>query len=295
MAVTAQAIADLLKLPLVGPDMTVERPCVLSNLRPGGLAFATRYDPAIEAGLNAVGGLLAIVTPEYAGRFACSHVISPNPRLSFARATAAFFAPKPVAGVAKTAVLGRDVSLGSDVSIGEYCVIGNRVTVGDRTFIAPHVTIHDGVRIGRDCLIRAHVVIGDEGFGFEKDAEGRPIRIPHLGSVEIGDGVEVGALSHIAAGTVANTVIGDFVKIDALVHVAHNVRVGMNTIITACAELSGSVEVGANAWIAPNASVKQNLRIGKDTLVGLAAAVTHDVEDGDSVAGNPAKRLRPAG
>ena len=155
MAVTAQAIAEFLELPLVGPDVTVERPCVLSNLRSGGLAFATRYDAAIEAGLNAIGELLAIVTPEYAGRLVCPHVVSPNPRLSFARATAAFFAPKPPAGVAKTAVLGQDVSLGSDVSIGEYCVIGNRVSIGNRTFIAPHVTIHEGVRIGRDCLIRA--------------------------------------------------------------------------------------------------------------------------------------------
>jgi UDP-3-O-[3-hydroxymyristoyl] glucosamine N-acyltransferase len=87
-------------------------------------------------------------------------------------------------------------------------------------------------------------------------------------------------------------VIEDFVKTDDHVHIAHNVVVRRSTIITACAELSGGVNVGEEAWIGPNASVIQQRKIGDRALVGIAANVTKDVQDDTTVAGNPARPLK---
>ena len=177
------------------------------------------------------------------------------------------------------------------VRIGRNTVIGNGVEIGEGTEIYHNVVIADGVRIGRNCLIKSCAVIGEEGYGFESDPSGRPIRIPHLGSVIIGDDVEVGSLTTVCRGTIGNTVLMDGCKIDDHVHIAHNVQVGTDAMVIACAEVSGSVIIGAGAWIAPNASILEKRKIGPGAVVGLGAVVVKDIEAGITVAGNPARPL----
>lgn len=113
------------------------------------------------------------------------------------------------------------------------------VVVGAETVIENNVVVGAGVEIGARCVVKSGAVIGEDGFGFERDELGRPIRLIHLGSVVIGDDVEIGSLATVCRGTLGNTVIEDFAKIDDHVHIAHNVVVRTAALITACAEVSG--------------------------------------------------------
>ena len=153
--------------------------------------------------------------------------------------------------------------------------------------------ISAGATIGKNCLIKSHAVMGEEGFGFELDDDGTPVRIPHLGSVVLGDEVEVGVGSIIARGTIDPTRIGDRVKIDDAVFLAHNVNIGADTLVIANAEVSGSVTIGAKCWIGPSVSILNGITIGEGSLIGLGAVVTKPVPPNVVVVGNPGRVLRP--
>lgn len=290
--VLASEIAKFLSKELIGNDIHVNKPCSLDSVTTGGVTFAKKYSEEFLQLMNTGNSALFIVTPEYAGKLSSSHIISENPRLDFAKLLAAFFQPKKEPSIAPTARLGKNVKLGGEVIVGEYSVIGDNVSIGDGTEIRHHVVIADNVTIGRNCLIKSNTVIGEEGFGFERDEDQVPVRLPHLGRVVIGDNVEIGALNTVLRGTLENTTIEDNVKTDDHVHVAHNVYIEKNTMVTACAEISGSAKIGANSWLGPNCSIMNGISLGENVLVGLGAVVTKSVESNAVVAGNPARRLR---
>lgn len=290
--VRASKIAEFLDKELKGPDVEVEKPCSIKNLQPKCITFAKKFSSDILERLISNKQCLALVTKEYEGKVNCAHIVSDNPRLDFAKTVSHFFQASSKAGIAKTAILGENTQIGEEVSIGEYTVIGNNVSIGNGTVIRNHVVICDNTVIGYNCLIRSNTVIGEEGFGFEKDKDQVPVRLPHLGKVVIGNNVEIGALNTIARGTLDDTYVGDNVKTDDHVHIAHNIHIENNTIITACSEISGSVIIGANSWLGPNCSIMNKITLGENVLVGLGAVVTKSVESNSVVFGNPAMKLR---
>jgi UDP-3-O-[3-hydroxymyristoyl] glucosamine N-acyltransferase len=165
--------------------------------------------------------------------------------------------------------------------------------IGDGTEVRHHVVIARGVTIGRDCVIKSHAVVGEDGFATEQDEAGNNVKITHVGGVRIGDGVEVGTTSVICCGTIDPTEIGDYTKIDDNVFVAHNCRIGRNCHLIANAEISGSVVMGDNVWVAPSVTIKDGVQIGADAYIGLGAVVLRDCDAGWIYVGNPAKPLRP--
>lgn len=208
-----------------------------------------------------------------------------NPRLEFARAlieinSSVGFKPFEVAP-----------KLGEDVVICSSANLGRGVIIGSRTYIGHNVVIADGVQIGEDCVIKSNTVIGEAGFGFERNSFGVPVRILHLGNVVIGNRVELGSLNTVCRATLGTTVIEDDVKTDDHVHIAHNCRIRRGALITACAELSGSVDVGEYSWIGPNSSVLQKITVGEKAFIGIGSNVTKPVLAGATVAGNPARGL----
>ena len=287
--VKASEIAAFLQKELKGADIEVEKPCSLEKLQPKSIAFAKKFSSDILKRLNNNEKCLVFVTKEYEGKINCTHIVSDNPRLDFAKVLSYFFQVNSKVGIAKTAILGENVQIGEEVDIGEYTVIGNNVSIGSGTVIRNHVVIFDNTIIGNNCFIKSNTVIGEEGFGFERDNNQVPIRLPHIGRVVIGNNVEIGALNTIARGTLDDTYIGDNVKTNDHVHIAHNVHIGENTIITACCEISGSVLIGANSWLGPNCSIRNGITLGENVLVGLGAVVTKSVESNSVVYGNPAK------
>lgn len=280
---------------VTGPDRVITALSPLASAGEGQLAFAAdvvRYAAEIEAALTA--GAIVLV-PAGAGTMdvrAGSTIAVDNPRTAFAIVVSAFFAPVVEPGIAATATVHPTATIDATAHVGEFTVVGPEAVVGARTEIRNHVVIAAKVRLGADCLIKSHAVIGEEGFGIDTDAEGNNVRLPHLGSVVLGNSVEVGNFTTICSGTIAPTEVGDFTKIDDHVHVSHNCRVGRNVIITACAEVSGSVTIGDRAWLGPNCSIIQGLTIGADSLVGIGAVVTKSVGASEVHFGNPARKIR---
>ena len=132
----------------------------------------------------------------------------------------------PLAFIAKSAVIGKDVY------IGPFAYIGEGVKIGDRSCIHPHVTIYDGCQIGRNVTIHAGSVIGADGFGFAPNTEGYE-KIPQLGIVIIEDDVEIGANTCVDRATMGSTIVHKGVKLDNLIQIAHNDEIGANTVIAA--------------------------------------------------------------
>jgi UDP-3-O-[3-hydroxymyristoyl] glucosamine N-acyltransferase len=277
--ISALRLAERLGLSLSGPDIWISEVRALDSLAEGSLCFAK------AAPIN---GILVpaviIATPGTDPHFGAV-IVAPNPRLAFAQALQliasepGFLEPRDAAIVHPSA------------QISSTAVLGRGVKVGARTVIGHNVVIADGVIIGNDCFIKSNTVIGEAGFGFERDNIGVPLRILHLGSVTIGNRVEIGSLNTICRATLGCTIVEDDVKTDDHVHIAHNCRVRRGALLTACVELSGGVDIGEFSWIGPNSSVIQKAVIGNHAFVGIGSNITKSVADGVSVAGNPARML----
>lgn len=218
-------------------------------------------------------------------------VVVKHPKMALAKIGNHFFVEKPEIGIHSTAIIHEEAIIGNNVSIGPYCVIG-RATIGDGTVIDSHVRIYDDVVLGKNCNIKAGAVIGGAGFGFERDENGNKFRFPQIGSVRIGDDVEIGSQTCIDRGALSDTIIGDHTKINNLCHIAHNNRIGRNVTITGCVNLSGGNVIEDNVWIAPNASLVGYVHIGENATIGMGAVVVKDVPSNEVWVGNPAKKLK---
>ncbi len=275
--VPASRLAVELGASFAGDDVMLRGVSMLSAPKPSTLTFATR---GLPADLPADVCVISAEKPPSG-----TWIRAESPRLAFVKALhildrlGSFERSTEPARIDPTATIGPGVA------------IGKNVVIGARTRVSANVTIGDETRIGADCFIKSGSVIGDPGFGFERDEDGTPIRMLHFGGVVIGDRVEVGSLDTVVCGTLGPTVVEDDVKIDDHVHVGHNVRIGKKALVTACAELGGGVVVGEAAWIGPNVSILERVTIGDRAFVGLGAVVLRDVAPGVTVVGNPARVL----
>lgn len=290
---TAENCAKFLNLDLYGNNVNLYQVSDIKDDRNGCLKFCTKFDSEFVKVLNLTSeSSFVIAHIDFKGFLKVPHVLSENPRLDFCKLANNFFNLLPKTNIEDSAIIGKDVEIGEDVYIGHNVVIEDGVRIGSGSIILHNVVITKESKLGKFCLIKSGTVIGQRGFGFERNDDGLPISFPHFGSVVIGDNVEIGALNTIVAGALTDTIINDYVKTDDHVHIAHNVVIGKGALITACAEISGSVNIGKNVWLGPNSSVIDKIFIGDNTIVGIGTVVRKDVEAGSIVAGNPAKILR---
>ena len=277
--VRASELADLLGAVLRGTDCTIDRVLPLNQASDGCLAFS-------KAGYAVAREDRAVVIAPPGTPAAVGAVLElANPRLGFARALSRLAARPGFVGA------GGPAQIHAEAIVSPHAVLGRGVTIGRGTVVGHFAVIADGVQIGEDCTIKSGAVIGEPGFGFEREEDGTPLRLVHLGNVVIGNRVEIGSNATVCRGTLGDTVVEDDVKIDDQVHVSHNCRIRRGAMIVACAELCGSVEIGEYAWIGPNAAVLQKLTVGQGALVGLGANVLRAVAPGDTVAGYPGRSL----
>jgi len=151
------------------------------------------------------------------------------------------------------------------------------VEIGTGTRLVAHVTVLDGVKIGARCIVHAGVVIGADGFGFAPD-HGKWQKIPQLGSVVIGDDVEIGANTTVDRGTIEDTVIEDGVKLDNLVQIAHNVRVGAHTVMAAMSGAAGSTRIGRRCMIGGGAVMVNSIEVCDDVTLTFRSVVTKSID-----------------
>lgn len=169
--------------------------------------------------------------------------------------------------------IGENSRIGEDVQIYDGVKIGSSVKIGKSAIIHPNCVIYDNVSIGNDCVIHAGAVIGADGFGYVRDGANGYEKFPQIGSVEIGDNVEIGANTCIDRGSLGATRIGKGTKIDNLVQIAHNVRIGENVIIAAMTGLSGSVEIGDDVVLAGQVGISDHVRVETGATIGAKSAV----------------------
>jgi UDP-3-O-[3-hydroxymyristoyl] glucosamine N-acyltransferase len=149
----------------------------------------------------------------------------------------------------------------------------------------------DGIRIGERCLVHPGAVIGADGFGFAPD-RGAWVKVPQLGSVAIGNDVEIGANTTIDRGTIEDTVIEDGVKIDNLVQIAHNVVIGRHCVIVAQSGIAGSAELGDFVVMGALSGVLGHVKVGSGAHIAGMAHVKNDVEPGARMGGTPARPFK---
>lgn len=219
--------------------------------------------------------------------------------------------PKCEPGIHSTAVVDSTAEIGSGASIGAGCYIGPGVVIGANTKLYPNVTVLDDTsigsetiiwsgtvirercRIGNHCIIHPNVTIGADGFGYRPSPDGRGlVKIPQIGTVEIGDGVEIGAGSCVDRGKFSATSIGDGTKIDNLVQIAHNCKLGRSCVIAGQSGLAGSVTLGDGVMMGGGARVKDHVTIGAGARLGGNTGVISDVAPGKTLLGVPADDLR---
>ena len=213
-----------------------------------------------------------------------------NPKKIFFQILQRYFTERQRPEIATDAVV-LTKRIGKNVSIGHGCYIGAQVEIADNVVIGNHVSIESPAIIGQGSIIHSGVIIGADGFGYYKDGNEYG-KVPHLGGVKVGQNVEIGANTCIDRGTMEDTVIEDGVKIDNLCHIAHNVKIGKNSLVIAMSMLAGSSVIGEHCYVAPGAMVMNQIMVGANSLVGMGAVVTKDVASGKVVAGVPAKVLR---
>jgi UDP-3-O-[3-hydroxymyristoyl] glucosamine N-acyltransferase len=292
------------------PERRFEGVAALAEAGPAEVSFIgeRRYIDALRAtsaGAVIVPPALAAAVPDGAVAVATEAA-----QLGFSRVAALFHpAPPPRPGVHPTAVVGEGATIGEGTEIGAYAVVGEGAQVGRNCIIHPHVVVGPGVEIGDDCRLHAHstvshallgrgvvlhpgACVGQEGFGFAPDAEGRFVTIPQLGRVVLGDEVEIGAGSCVDRGTQGDTVLGPGTRLDNLVQVGHNVRTGRGCILVAQAGVSGSTVLGDFVTVAGQAGLAGHLRIGSKARIGAQSGVTNDVPAGTDVLGSPAWPVR---
>lgn len=232
-----------------------------------------------------------------------------NPYLAFLRVITLFaedVLSKYPRGVHESAIIDPTATLGKNIAIGPFCqlrkgvmlgenttilfgvFIGDNVTIGDDCIIYPNVTIREKTEIGNRVIIHSGAVIGADGFGFAKDGHSHQ-KIPQIGRVIIEDDVELGANATVDRATTGITRICSGSKIDNLVQIAHNVKIGANSIIAAQAGISGSTELGERVVLGGQAGLVGHIKIGDDTQVGAQAGVTKSVESNKRISGYPAR------
>ncbi|CNF65694.1 UDP-3-O-(3-hydroxymyristoyl)glucosamine N-acyltransferase [Yersinia similis] len=214
-------------------------------------------------------------TPQPAQDIAPSAVISPQATLG------------ERVSVGANAVIESGVVLGDNVVIGAGCFIGKNTHIGAGSRLWANVSIYHEIVIGQNCLIQSGTVIGADGFGYAND-RGNWIKIPQLGSVHIGDRVEIGACTTIDRGALDNTIIGNGVIIDNQCQIAHNVVIGDNTAVAGGVIMAGSLKVGRYCMIGGASVINGHMEIcDKVTITGMGMVMRPITEPGLYSSGIP--------
>jgi UDP-3-O-[3-hydroxymyristoyl] glucosamine N-acyltransferase len=249
----------------------------------------------------------AILTEKALGDLPIASVVSSNPYLDFARALELFYQPpKPKPGIHPLASVAASARIGEGASIGPFSVVGEQVKIGRHAVLHPHVVIYEGAEIGDDFLAHSHavvrefcrignrvtlqngVVIGGDGFGFAKRADGTHYKIVQSGATVIEDDVEVQSLTSVDRATVGETRVKRGAKIDSLVQIGHACVVGEDNIICAQTGLAGSSVLERNVLLAGQVGISGHLTIHDNAVVYAQSGVGGDVAEGARIAGSPA-------
>jgi UDP-3-O-[3-hydroxymyristoyl] glucosamine N-acyltransferase len=304
MKLSAIAAALHLRLENGSPDTEITG---LNGIEQAGAGELTFVSNPKYAALAKTTRASAVIVSENFPALPVAMLRAKDPYLTFARALELFHpAAQYAPGIHPTAVIDPSASFGAAAHIGPYAVIGEGVEIGNHAVLLAHVVIYRGAKIGDNFFAHAHsvvrencrignnvllqngVVIGGDGFGFAKTAEGHWHKIPQPAPVVIEDDVEIQANACIDRASVGETRIGRGVKVDNLAHVGHGSRVGEDALICAQVGLAGSTEIGNRVILTGQVGVVGHCKVGDDAIVTPQSGVAGDIPAGALVSGAPA-------
>jgi UDP-3-O-[3-hydroxymyristoyl] glucosamine N-acyltransferase len=277
------------------PDCFIEGVCTINQSKPGYISFLV--NPLYKKYLSETQAAAVILLQEDAFDCPVNALICRDPYYAYAK-IAAYFSdkPKPQPGIHPTATIGTNCQIDATASIGANCVIndhsivaahvviesgcviGEKSEIGAGSHLHANVTLYHKVKLGERVFISSGTVIGSDGFGIAKN-RGVWHKVPQLGSVLIGDDVEIGANCAIDRGAIEDTIIERGVKLDNLIQIGHNVRIGEGTAIAANVGVSGSTFIGKNCLIGGGAGFAGHLTIADNVVVTGGAAITKSIRE----------------
>lgn len=212
-----------------------------------------------------------------------------DPKKTLMKVSRHFFLEMPKPGIDPSAFIHPKAIIGKNNYIGPNCYIGECV-IGDNNIIHSNVSIYNRTSIGNGNTIHSGAVICVDGLGCEREEDGKLIEFPQLGGVVIGDNCYIGGNTHIACGSLANTIIENGCKINGMCFIGSNDHLHENVWITGSTMLAGTVEVGRNTTIFSRVVAREWIKIGERVIIGMGSVVTKNVPDGETWFGSPAKK-----
>ena len=305
--ITLKALSEEIGAELKGDGGHIVNGCATltdANKQQLSFIYNKKYTPAL---LSTNAGVV-VLSEGYANDCPTNALIVDNPYLAYAQAATILHSSivnersvHPTAVIAETSVMptscyiGPHVIIADNVQIGEGCsigagvIIGEGVKIGDDAQLFANVTLCNQVNIGHRVIVHPGAVIGSDGFGLapKPNKQGWQ-KIPQIGSVLIGDDVEIGANTTIDRGALEDTIIGNGVKIDNQVMIAHNVSIGDHTAIAGCAGIAGSTTIGKHCTLAGGVGLVGHISIADGVHITGMTMVTHSIkESGAYSSGTP--------
>ncbi|MBN2689698.1 MAG: UDP-3-O-(3-hydroxymyristoyl)glucosamine N-acyltransferase [Gammaproteobacteria bacterium] len=290
---TLKEIADFLKSEFRGDaNCSITSVAPLDKAQTEQITFLERAK--FRPFLKTTKASAVIISEKDASRYDGNIIIVKNPYAAYAKITELFVTPPK----GSTAQIGDNCTIPESAILGAGVVIGHNVTIGENSIIGPNCTINDNSTLGKNCRLYANVniyqdviigdraiihsgaVIGSDGFGMANE-DGRWIKIHQLGSVKIGNDVEIGANTCIDRGALEDTIIGDGVKLDNLIQVAHNVQIGDHTVIAGCTGIAGSAKIGKHCMIGGAANINGHINICDKTIISGTSSVARPIDEAD--------------
>jgi UDP-3-O-[3-hydroxymyristoyl] glucosamine N-acyltransferase len=291
-----------------GGEIEITGVAGMERAGPGELTFLANPKYAHKVKHTRAGAILVSEAErDVSGPAGLSRLVSGNPYLDFARALELFYQPpRPAPGIHPLAFVAETATIGEGASIGPFAVVGERVRIGRHAVLHPHAVVYEGARIGDDFLAHSHavvrefcqignrvilqngVVVGGDGFGFAKRADGTHYKIVQSGITVIEDDVEVQSLTSVDRATAGETRVKRGAKIDSLVQIGHACVVGEDNIVCAQTGLAGSSILERNVLLAGQVGVSGHLTIHDDAIVYAQSGIGGDVPAGARVSGSPA-------
>ncbi|GEK08699.1 UDP-3-O-(3-hydroxymyristoyl)glucosamine N-acyltransferase [Pseudoalteromonas sp. McH1-7] len=291
---TLSQLAESLGAQLQGDgDKPIRNIATLAMAQEDQIAFLANSKYRSQLDSTAAGAV--ILSEKDAEYFSGNKLIIADPYVAYAKlAQKLDSTPRSADGIhdsaiiSATATLGKDVSVGANaviedgavigdgVEIGPGCFIGKYTKIGTRTKLWANVTVYHEVQIGEDCLFQSGSVIGSDGFGYANE-KGEWVKIPQVGTVIIGDRVEVGASTSIDRGALEDTIIHSNVILDNQIQIAHNVEVGYGTAIAGCTVLAGSVKIGKYCQIGGMSAINGHNEVCDGVVITGMSMVTKSI------------------
>ena len=326
---TVEDIAKALGAEALG-DLSTPMSAVQAPAKANSDELALAMDPSYEEALAKGNAIAAIVWPDadWKAMGLKAAIIAPRSRYILSGVTYLFEKkPEIEAGIHASAVIADDAVIGKNAAIGPFVIIGSGVKIGDNARIMSHSTVSEGAAIGDDALLypgvrigarvqigdgficQSNTVIGVDGFSYVTPKPGAVeeakktgqitastrtdgfARINSLGTVVIGNNVEMGANCAIDRGTIENTTIGDGTKLDNLVHIGHNVTIGSTCLICGQVGIAGSSVLGDRIVLGGQVGVADHINIGSDVIAAGKSGISSNVPSGRVMMGSPAMRM----